>query len=81
LSEDEPAAANEMIKVHPSDPKVVINLISEKLGKSISHDTLRRILRKAGMCWKRFRKSIKNRRDPVAFQAARDELARLCDNP
>lgn len=81
LNEHEQAATIEMIKEHPSDPKVVINLISEKFGKSISRDTLRRILKKAGMRWKRFRKSIKNLREPVAFQTARDELARLCGNP
>ena len=81
LNEHEQAATIEMIKEHPSDPKVVINLISEKFGKSISRDTLRRILKKAGMRCKRFRKSIKNLRDPVAFQTARDELARLCGNP
>jgi transposase len=81
LNADEQAATIEMIKEHPSEPKVVINLINEQFGKTISRDTLRRIAKKAGMRWKRFRKSIKNLRDPMAFQAARDEIAKLTGNP
>lgn len=81
LTEDEQAATVEMIKEHPSEPKVVINMINDQFGKTIGRDTLRRIAKKAGMRWKRFRKSLKNLRDPLAFQAARDELARLSGNP
>ena len=81
LNEVEQAATLEMIEEHPSEPKVVINMIKDQFGKTISRETLRRIAKKGGLRWKRFRKSIKNLRDPVAFQAARDELARLTGNP
>jgi transposase len=81
LNDQEEAAAVETIKAHPSDSRVVINMITEKLGKTISRGALRRIAKKARLRWKRFRRSIKNLRDPVAFQAARDVLARLTGNP
>lgn len=81
LNDDELAVVVELIKEHPSEPKVVLNAIVEKFGTTISRDTLRRIAKKAGMRWKRFRKSIKNLRDPVAFKAARVELAKLTGNP
>jgi transposase len=39
---EEQAATIEMIKEHPSEPKVVINKINDQFGKTISRDTLRR---------------------------------------
>ena len=39
---EEQAATIEMIKEHPSEPKVVINKINDQFGNTISRDTLRR---------------------------------------
>lgn len=81
LNDDEREIAVGLIQQHPSDPRVVINTIADEIGKNISRSTLRRLARRAGLRWKRFRKSLKHLRDPKAFQVAKDELAELTAMP
>lgn len=45
-----------------------------KLGFNISKSKLKRCLRKLGFKWKRYRKSIKNKRDSTLFELFKEEL-------
>ncbi len=49
----------------------------QELYVRLSLSTLRRLLQRAGYSWKRTRRSLKTRRDPVAFAAAQQQLVAL----
>lgn len=46
-------------------------------GESVSGDTIRRFLRKSGAVWKRVRKSLRDKRDEIAFCKAQRQLKKL----
>ena len=71
----------DLLHEHPNNPKVVIDQVAKRTGKSISRRTLSRWARKAGMSWKRFRKSLKKLRDPELFAQVKAELAELSQMP
>ena len=75
LDEEEQEQALEFLKEHPHSPKQVLRRIEKELGKTISRDTLRRLARRAGLRWKRMRKSLKTRRDEDEFREAQRDLA------
>jgi len=76
---DAPAkeVAKSLLKTHPNAPKMVLALLTEETGKSISRSTLRRLSKEAGLRWKRVRKSLKSKRDDQAFSQAKEEIKRL----
>ena len=63
----------------PVSLKAVLSQILEELGVRISISTLKRILKKYGLSWKRIRKSLKSRRDEEAFQKAKEEINELLE--
>ncbi|OAD22785.1 transposase [Candidatus Thiomargarita nelsonii] len=63
-------------ETHLSLPTIQAQLI-EKTGKRISDSTLKRILKAAGQCWKRIRKSVKGKRNQEDFEAASLEIEEL----
>jgi transposase len=69
--------AVKLIKKKPESPNQVLNEIKKLTGKKISRSTLRRIARRAGLRWKRMRRSVKSRRDPDEFDAAKAEIQEL----
>lgn len=77
LNEQEQEVAQSLIKAHPHAPKRILALLEEKTGKTISSSSLKRLAKKAGLRWKRVRKSVKSKRDPQAFDTAKKELAAL----
>lgn len=77
LTDEEQEQAIELLKNHPHSPKQVLSEIKKVTGKQISADTLRRIARKAGLRWKRMRRSSKARRDEKEFRNAQGELDEL----
>jgi transposase len=79
LNEEEQERVLEFLKEHPHSPTQVLRRIERELGKTISRDTLRRIARRAGLRWKRMRKSLKTRRDEDEFREAQRELADLIE--
>jgi len=54
-----------------------LNTIATKIGKTISRDTLKRILKAEEYGWKRLRRSVRSWRDEEEFCAAQAELADL----
>jgi len=51
--------------------------IADKLKKTISRDTLKRVLKLAGYSWKRVRRSLRGLRDEKDFRTAQKHLAKL----
>lgn len=51
--------------------------LSHEVGRTVSHSTLRRLVRRAGYRWKRMRRSLKRQRDPAAFATSQRELAQV----
>ena len=80
LNEQEKEVAKALLKTHPNMPKMVLGLLSEKTGKTISRSSLRRIAKGAGLRWKRVRKSLKSKRDQEAFDKAKEEIDALKKN-
>ena len=77
LNEQEKEVAKELLKTHSNAPSMVLALLSEKTGKTISRSSLRRIAKGAGLRWKRVRKSLKTKRDDEAFDQAKKEIEGL----
>jgi transposase len=67
LTEPELARAVELLKQSPHNPALVLSQIQQETGKEISRSTLKRIARKAGLIWKRMRKSLESKRDQKKF--------------
>jgi len=79
LSKTEINRVLKLIKTHPHSPKLVLMDIPKTIGKTISGSTLRRLARKAGLRWKRARKSLKSKRDEEEFQQAGEEIDELIE--
>lgn len=77
LTEAEKEIVKDLLKTHPNAPKMILALLSEKTGKSISQSSLRRIAKGANLRWKRVRKSLKTKRDDEAFDQAKKEIKGL----
>ncbi len=77
LTVTEIETVKKIINEYPHSPKVILAKISEILKKNISISTLKRIIKKAGLRWKRVRRSTKNRRDEKEFQKIREEIDSL----
>lgn len=69
--------AVECVEQSPRSLKKVLAELSEKFGVEISLATLQRICKRAGLSWKRMRKSLKSKRDPVLFEECRKKLEEL----
>ena len=80
LSKTETKKVLKLIKTHPHSPKQVLHEIPKVIGKTISGATLRRIARKAGLRWKRARKSLKSKRDEEDFRQAHEEIDELIES-
>ncbi len=53
--------------------------LSKELGFHISIGMLRRFLKKLGYTWKRFRKSLKDKQDPIEYEKKLSELKQLIE--
>ncbi|MGH9765861.1 MAG: IS630 family transposase [Blastocatellia bacterium] len=74
LNEKEQKQAIKIVEKDPRSSKRSLSKIEQKIGKKISRDTLKRILKKGNKTWKRLRRSLRGKRDEADFQAAKAEL-------
>jgi transposase len=81
LEESEQQTLKELLQQYPSRPAKVISELEARTGKKISRTTLRDYAHRFNMAWKRFCRSLRNRRDERAFRRAREELAELLEEP
>jgi transposase len=70
LTEAERMRVVELLKQSPHNPAAALSEIQREMGKEISRSTLKRIARKAGLIWKRMRKSLGSKRDQKKFAAS-----------
>jgi len=77
LTESEIEVVKKIINEHPHSPKIILSNIHKKLNKTISISTLKRIIKKSRLRWKRVRKSLKNKRDEKEFEKASEEIGNL----
>ncbi len=67
----------QLLKEYPQSPRTILAKFTKETGKTISISTLKRVIKKSNFCWKRVRKSLKSRRDPKKFEAAKKEIQSL----
>lgn len=77
LDEHEQEMVQDLIAAHPNSPKMVLAQLADNTGKTISRSTLKRLAKRAGLSWKRVRKSVKSKRDEQAFEVAKKEIETL----
>ena len=81
LNEQEEEILKDLLRQYPSRPAAVLSRLRARTGKSISRHTLRRYARRFNLSWRRFRRSLRKKRDEKAFRVAQDELAELLSEP
>lgn len=64
LTDAERSQVIEILGESPHNPSLVLAQVEKKIGKQISSSTLKRIAKKAGLVWKRARKSLASKQDP-----------------
>jgi len=77
LNQAEKQQAIEIIRREPRSLKQGLKSIADEIGKLISPDTLKQMLKAADYIWKRLRRSQRSLRDAEEFRAAQAELAQL----
>jgi transposase len=77
LNEQEQKQAVELALKEPRSLKQGLQQIADTIGKPISGDTLKTILKAGNSVWKRLRRSLRSLRDAEEFRAAEAELAQL----
>jgi transposase len=77
LTEEQQIEVVKKVEKSPRSLKKVLADLTKEFGISISIDTLKIICKKAGFVWKRIRKSLRSKRDQVAFDAATLEINKL----
>ena len=73
LDQDEQQILRELLSRYPNHPAKVLAELERKTGKQISQSSLRNYARRFRLTWKRFRRSLRKKRDAKAFSVAREE--------
>lgn len=81
LDEREQQLLKDLLRECPSRPDAVITKLKAKTGKSISRKSLSRYAKRFNLAWKRYRRSLRQKRDETAFRLAQAELAELLAEP
>jgi transposase len=77
LTEPDIEIIGKFIKEHPNSPKIILAKSIEKTGKKFSMSSLKRIVRKLNMKWKRVRKTVRKERDPEKYGKSLKEIEKL----
>jgi transposase len=77
LTTEEQATALKLAGLEPRAPHQQLSALEQQTGKVISRATLKRLLKRTGLRWKRMRRSVRSRRKDSAFRAAQAESQAL----
>lgn len=77
LNAEDKKQVQEIVKEEPRSLKRAVSLIAERLEKTISGETLKRVLRDGRHVWKRLRRGLKGRRDEQLFRVGQAELGQM----
>jgi transposase len=72
LNEADIKVLEQLLKEYPQSPKTILAKFALITDKTISMSTFRRVVKKPKLCWKRARKSLKNKRNQQEFEKAKD---------
>jgi transposase len=72
LTEEDKERVEAFIKETPQQPKVVLARVEAELHKSISRDTLRRVLKGLDHTYRRVKKSLRSKRDDQKFEEKKE---------
>lgn len=81
LDEDEQELLRDLFARYPSRPAKVLSELEKRTHKKISESTLRNYARRFNLAWKRFRRSLREKRDEKAFRRAQRELQKMLTEP
>lgn len=81
LDDKEQELLRRLFKSYPNRPAEILAELKKQTGKEMSKWTLRDYAHRLGLSWKRFRRSLRNKRDQKTFHVARQELAELLGTP
>jgi transposase len=79
LTEAEEIKALALVKATPRSLNKVLAEIEKQWGVKISKETLKRLCKKAGLVWKRVRKSLTGKRNDKQFYTKLEEIKLLLD--
>lgn len=81
LNEAEQQTLRRLFRKYSSRPAKVIKEFKKNTGKDLKRCTLREYAKRFRLSWKRYRKSLRQKRDEKAFQLAKEELAEFLAEP
>ena len=79
LTKTEETITLELVHQSPRSLKSVIGEMAQKFGITLTVSTIKTLCKRAGLSWKRVRKSLKSKRDPVLFERSRKQLESLIE--
>jgi transposase len=79
LSAQEESEVLESLRSEPRSIKQALAELEKRLGIQVSVSTIKRLCKRAGLVWKRVRKSLKNKRDAEAFEASLNQIEALLE--
>ena len=74
LTEADIGIIEKFVKEHPNSPKIIPAKSIEKTCKKFSMSSLKRIIKKLNMRWKRVRKTVRKERDPEKYGKSLKEI-------
>jgi transposase len=77
LSDEEKMTFIEMVKISPNSLKLALTQLFEKVEKTVSIDTLKRLLKSRKFSWRRARKTLKHKRNQEKFEQSKLEINML----
>lgn len=77
LTEADIGIIGKFIKEYPNSPKIILAKSIEKTGKNFSMSSLKRIVRKLNMRWKRVRRTVRKKRDPEEYDKCLKKIEKL----
>ena len=77
LNENDIKWLEQLLTEYPQSPKTILAQFTKITKKTISMSTLRRVVKKLRLRWKRTRKSLKSKRDPQQFALASLKIQKL----
>jgi len=81
LDDKEQELLKQLFKKHPTRPGKILIELEKETGKQMSKWSLRKYAKRFRLSWKRFRRSLREKRDENAFRVAQQELAELIAEP
>ncbi len=81
LNDAEQQTLRRLLRKYPNRPGKVLKELKKNTGKEIKRPTLREYAKRFRLSWKRYRRSLRQKRDEIAFQLAKEELAEFLAEP